>query len=119
MTLATEKKYAKQEHQQITVARAAGEIDAAALLLGRVAAIADRGGVSPEETTRSWRDCALAVELLVGAVDRLFRSAGTSAQADTQPLQRFWRDVNAAASHVVLRFETAAAAYCEHLLRQT
>jgi two-component flavin-dependent monooxygenase len=117
VTLATEKKYAGQEHQQITAARASGEVDAAALLLGRVAAIADRGDVTAEETMRSWRDCALAVDLLVTAVDRLFRSAGTSAQADTQPLQRFWRDVNAAASHVVLRFEPAAVAYCEHLLR--
>jgi alkylation response protein AidB-like acyl-CoA dehydrogenase len=117
LKLAVEKKYADQEHQQIIAARASGEIDAAALLLGRTAEVADRGGVTAEESMRSWRDCALAVDLLVGAVDRLFRSAGTSVQADTQPLQRFWRDVNSAASHVVLRFESAAVAYCKYLLQ--
>ncbi|WP_308194482.1 hydrolase [Micromonospora cabrerizensis] len=101
-----------------TLARSAGEIDAARLLLDRVAAVADGGAVTALETARNSRDCALAVDLLVSAVDRLFRGAGTRAQADGNGLQRAWRDVNAAASHVVLQFEPAAAAYAAQTLRR-
>lgn len=100
----------------LTLARAAGEIDAAELLLERVAAICDRGDASPLEVVRNGRDCSLAVELLVTAVDRLFRTSGTSGQASTSPVQRFWRDVNSACSHVALLFEPAATAYSIHLI---
>ncbi|WP_422742074.1 acyl-CoA dehydrogenase family protein [Micromonospora sp. WMMD754] len=93
------------------LARSAAEIDAARLLLDRVAAVVDGGPVGALETARNGRDCAFAVDLLVGAVDRLFRAAGTRAQADGNALQRAWRDANAAASHVVLQFDPAAAAY--------
>ncbi|MGK5549193.1 acyl-CoA dehydrogenase family protein [Streptomyces sp. URMC 127] len=93
---------------RVDIARSAGEIDAAELLLLRAAATADRGGVTAEETARGSRDCALAVEILSGAVDRLFRGAGTRAQAEGSPLQRIWRDVRGAASHGGLQFESAA-----------
>lgn len=102
----------------LTLARCAGEIDAARLLLQRVAGLADEGAVTPLQTAQNSRDCALAVELLVNAVDRLFRTAGTRAQADGNALQRFWRDVNAAASHVVLQFEPAANTYASQVLKR-
>jgi two-component flavin-dependent monooxygenase len=115
--LIADKKQHTVEHQQVNLARSAGEIDAAELLLARSAAVADRGEVSHDETIRAWRDSTLAAELLVTAVGRLMTSAGTSAQVDTHPLQRYWRDVNAAASHIVLRPEGAAAAYAEGVLK--
>jgi alkylation response protein AidB-like acyl-CoA dehydrogenase len=100
---------------ELTFARAAGEIDAAELLLERTSAIGDRGGdITPVEVARNLRDCSLAVDLLVTAVDRLFGTAGSSAQAAASPIQRFWRDVHSAASHVLLLFEPAAAAYAAH-----
>jgi alkylation response protein AidB-like acyl-CoA dehydrogenase len=100
---------------ELTFARAAGEIDAAELLLERTSAIGDRGDdVTPLELARNLRDCSLAVDLLVAAVDRLFSTAGTSAQVAASPIQRFWRDVHSAASHVLLLFEPAAAAYAAH-----
>lgn len=102
---------------QLLLARSCGEIDAASALLERIAAVADRGEVTPEETVRAWRDSSLAAELLLGAVDRLIRSAGTSAMADGSLLQRFWRDLSAAATHVVLRFDVAAEKYAGHLLQ--
>ncbi|GAA2879383.1 hydrolase [Actinoplanes cyaneus] len=102
---------------ELTLARSSGEIDAAELLLRRVAAVADTGTVGPLDVARSTRDCALAVDLLVTAVDRLFRAAGTSGQSSTNAIQRFWRDVNAASSHVVLQFEPAAGAYAALLLK--
>lgn len=93
-----------------------GRIDAVQLLLERASVTADSGaGVTETDTVQNLRDCALAVELLVGAVDRLFRTAGTTGQSAANPMQRFWRDVNAIATHVALQFEPAARAYSSQL----
>nr|AAD13564.1 oxygenase homolog [Streptomyces cyanogenus] len=95
-----------------TLARAAGEIDMAYLLLDRAGRVADRGaGVTPLEAPRNTRDCALAVETSVTAVNRIFAAAGTSGHSTASSLQRFWRDANAAATHIGLQFEPAAMAY--------
>jgi two-component flavin-dependent monooxygenase len=98
---------------QVSLARSAAEVDAAELLVRRTAAVADGTEAPPEgeAAVRGARDLALAVELLVSAVDRVFRTSGTSGQSSTDPVQRFWRDVNSAASHVALSFETTGAAY--------
>ncbi|MDV7223663.1 acyl-CoA dehydrogenase family protein, partial [Streptomyces prunicolor] len=99
---------------QVALARSAAEVDAAELLILRTAAIADGTEEHPpggEAAVRGARDLALAVELLVSAVDRVFRASGTSGQSSSDPVQRFWRDVNSAASHVALSFETTGAAY--------
>jgi alkylation response protein AidB-like acyl-CoA dehydrogenase len=96
--------------------RSSGELDAAALLLDRAAAVADREQAAPLGIARSTRDCALATDLAVTALNRLFRESGTSAQQEDAPLQRFWRDVNSAASHIVLQFEPAAAGFAARVL---
>jgi len=99
---------------QVALARSAAEVDAAELLILRTAAVADGTQECPPEgeaAVRGARDLALAVELLVSAVDRIFRTSGTSGQSSSDPVQRFWRDVNSAASHVALSFETTGAAY--------
>ncbi|MFG1668851.1 acyl-CoA dehydrogenase family protein [Streptomyces sp. Y7] len=98
------------------LARAEGEIESAALLLRRVARAGDDGPVDAAEAARAPRDCALAADQLVDAVERLFRSAGCGAQAQDDPLQRIWRDVHCAVSHVALRFDTAGGAYGGQLL---
>lgn len=98
------------------LARSAGEIDAVRLLLERAGTVADRGAaVTPGETARNLRDCALGAEQLVAAVNRLFRTSGTGGQSTDRPLQRHWRDVNSAATHVALQFEPAAAGYLDQL----
>jgi alkylation response protein AidB-like acyl-CoA dehydrogenase len=97
-------------------ARSAGEIDAAELLLRRAASVADSGAVDPRLVARGIRDCALAADFLVIAVERLFRAAGSRAHAETDRIQRAWRDVHTASSHVVLQFEPAAAAYAGQFL---
>lgn len=100
-----------------TLARASCEIDAAELLLLRASRVADGGGaVTPAQTVRNLRDGAYAVEVLAAAVDRLFRAAGTTGQSAANPMQRFWRDANAMATHVALQFEPAAHAYAGELL---
>ncbi|MEU1820679.1 hydrolase [Streptomyces roseifaciens] len=97
------------------LARAEGEIDAAGLLLERVARTTDSGAVDALGTARNGRDCALAAEMLATVSDRLLRSAGTRAQAEGEELQRRWRDVNCGAGHSGLQFPTAAGAYARLL----
>jgi two-component flavin-dependent monooxygenase len=101
---------------ELTLARAAGEIDAARLLLERAAADADEGRPAPPAAARAQRDHALAVDLLLDAVNRLARTAGTRAQSESGDFQRFWRDANAAAGHVVLQWEPAARGYAAAVL---
>ncbi|MEU2394997.1 acyl-CoA dehydrogenase family protein [Streptomyces sp. NPDC007369] len=100
---------------QVAYARAAGEIDAAQLLLERIAETADSGRLDPALVRRSRRDASLALEMLTGAVDALLRTGGTRAQEEGQPLQRFWRDVRSVASHAVVQFEPAALDYTRGL----
>lgn len=100
---------------QVDFARAAGEIDAAQLLLERAAAVVDGGALSPGLARRNRRDFALALELLTGATDRLLRIGGTRAQDDGHPLQRCWRDVRSVAGHAVVQFEPAAVDYTQGL----
>jgi two-component flavin-dependent monooxygenase len=103
----------RSDREQL-VGRGGGEIDAAELLLDRVARVADAGEVTVGQTLRAARDCALASDLLVSAVDRFARSAGTRGQLDRSPLQRFWRDVRAAGTHTMLRFPAAASAFVQY-----
>lgn len=102
----------------LTLARCAGEIDAAQLLLERAAITADNSSaITPLETMRNWRDCAIATEMMVTVVNRLFRAIGTTGQTLANPVQRFWRDVNSLAGHMGLQFETAASAYSGEIIK--
>lgn len=93
---------------QVELTRTAGAVDAAGLLLERVATALDDGA---EPGPRGARDIVVAVELVADAVHRLFRLAGTAGHAQDRPLERIWRDVNTASSHSGLRPERSAAAY--------
>jgi alkylation response protein AidB-like acyl-CoA dehydrogenase len=106
---------AARESSRIAYTRAAGEIDAADLLLARAAATGDEGRFDDGRAERSHRDSALAVEILVGAVDRLFHMTGTRGHASSHAMQRIWRDVHTAGSHAALQFEPAALAYTRSL----
>jgi two-component flavin-dependent monooxygenase/oxygenase LndZ5 len=101
---------------ETTLTRAAAEIDAAGLLLERLAAVADAGGPWPGPVVaRGARDAAFATDVLLGAVNRIFRTAGTSGQVAGGPLQRLWRDVNAIATHQALQFEPASRVWTRAL----
>ncbi|MET8676824.1 acyl-CoA dehydrogenase family protein [Streptomyces sp. NPDC004647] len=100
---------------RVAFARSAAEIDAAALLLFRVAETADARRFDDAPAARGRRDSTLAAEMLVGAVDRLFRAAGSQGQASSHAMQRIWRDVHAAGAHSALRFEPAAIGYAPGL----
>jgi alkylation response protein AidB-like acyl-CoA dehydrogenase len=100
---------------QETLARTAAELDLAELLVTRAADAADLGDRSALTLARSPRDFAVATDLLATATARLLRSGGARAQTRENPVQRAWRDVHAAAGHVVLQFDSAAAAYAEQV----
>jgi two-component flavin-dependent monooxygenase/oxygenase LndZ5 len=102
----------------VTLTRSAGEIDAAEALLRNASVLADLGPrITVEETMRSWRDCALATEMLVTVTNRLFRGVGTTGQTMSNPVQRFWRDVNSAAGHMALKFESASTAWSAQVIQ--
>ena len=102
----------------VTLARCAGEIDAAQLLLERASITADKSTAMTQlETMRNWRDCALATDMMVTVVNRLFRAIGTTGQSAVNPVQRFWRDVNSLAGHMGLQFESAASAYGGEIIK--
>ncbi|MBT2399303.1 acyl-CoA dehydrogenase family protein [Streptomyces sp. ISL-100] len=96
---------------QDALVRSSAEIDAAHLLLRRAAERADQAPLDDLPVALNMRDAAVAVEMLVGAVERLFRSGGARAQAEGEPLQRLWRDVHALAGHGALQLPLAARAY--------
>jgi alkylation response protein AidB-like acyl-CoA dehydrogenase len=103
---------------EMTYARSAGEIDAAQLVLERAITIADQGAATTTlETARNLRDCSFAMDLLVTAVDRIFRTAGTTGQSTTNALQRFWRDVTSISTHMAIQFEPAARFYAAQSLK--
>ncbi len=69
-------------------------------------AMAARGeAASMDARLRNRRDQAFCVRLLVQAIDALFLAAGGQGLFLDNPLQRFWRDAHAAASHISLNWD--------------
>lgn len=98
-----------------TLARTSAEIDAAELVLAAAARRADTDPVTPLAVARNHRDAVVVMDMLVTAVERLFRTGGHACDA-SGTVQRCWRDVHTAATHAVLRFESAADRYADALL---
>ncbi|MEX2985997.1 oxidoreductase [Streptomyces sp. C36] len=101
-----------------TLARSAGDVEAAGLLLRSAALRADLDGVTERTVASNRRDAATATNLLVKAVERLFRTGGVHARSGEGELQRCWRDVHTIAAHGVLDPEAAANAYAEAVLTE-
>jgi resorcinol 4-hydroxylase (FADH2) len=106
---------------QMRVAEATASIDAAGLMIRRD--ISDtlatvEGGKSPDVQLRMRNRLthSFATKLLVQAVDGLFLAAGGSALDLQHPVQRFWRDIHAASSHISLNWDSVAAMYGQHVL---
>ncbi|MFG2472573.1 oxidoreductase [Streptomyces canus] len=100
------------------LARSSAETEAARLLLEASAGRVD--GVDPADARATAqavalnrRDTAVALDLLVGAVERLFRTGGVHAREGDGELQRCWRDLHTIAAHGVLRLGPAADAYAD------
>jgi alkylation response protein AidB-like acyl-CoA dehydrogenase len=92
---------------QERVGQASAAIDAAmALLLADLpkleAKIQAGESIDIPDRIRIRRDCGFAARQAVDAVNGLFEGAGASGADLDSPIQRFWRDINAAARHVSL-----------------
>jgi alkylation response protein AidB-like acyl-CoA dehydrogenase len=92
---------------QVGMARAAADLDAAELLLRRVAQVRDVPPVAavPALLARSIRDFARVSEMSVAAVDALMLLSGAAGFASSEPMQRTWRDLHFAASHIGVNTE--------------
>lgn len=88
--------------------KASARIEAAGLLVGQNAEVLDERRFTPELMARNERNGAAAAELLQEALGLLIRGAGTGGLGEGKALQRFWRDVTSASSHVALQYDTAA-----------
>lgn len=102
------------------LAESTAEIHAAELLLYDAAARLDHLGgveeVDPVVNASIIRDCGWGVRALANAVDRLYEASGANAMRADEPIQRLWRDVNAARSHAILTWDHAANTYSRALL---
>jgi Acyl-CoA dehydrogenase, C-terminal domain len=56
---------------------------------------------TPLERARQKAGCALTIDLLSAALEKIMFVAGSSAFAQANDLQRFWRDFNMAARHAI------------------
>ena len=103
---------AKYTSQQVSIARAASSLDAAEMLMMRSAEVGEmREPVSEALRARCYRDQARASELIVEAIDIVMKISGAAGFASTSSIQRAWRDVHFASSHVSLNPETSMAAW--------
>lgn len=92
---------------QQRVGAASAAIDAAmALLLADLvpfeAQVAAGQTASDSDRIRIRRDIGFAARQATGAVNLLFEGAGATSAALDSPIQRYWRDINAAARHASL-----------------
>ena len=61
--------------------------------------------------SRAYRDQSRASELIVDAMDMVMKISGAAGFASSNSIQRAWRDVHFAASHVGLNPEVSFAAW--------
>jgi 3-hydroxy-9,10-secoandrosta-1,3,5(10)-triene-9,17-dione monooxygenase len=91
---------------QVRTARTAADIDAAGMLLRRAARAHEVPADEIESAlARSIRDFARVSEISVAAIDELLAMSGTAGFSTANPLQRVWRDVHFAASHISVNTE--------------
>ena len=106
---------------QMLVADAAMKIDTATLHVLRAADDIDRhaaAGTYPDvqERARMRMDTALAAKYCREAVEVLVQAHGTSSLADSNPMQRLWRDVHVASHHAITEWQVNLEVYGKALL---
>jgi len=105
---------------QMRVAEATASIDAAHLMIKRdlreTMDIVQAGqSVGVDVRMRNRLTHTFATKLLVQAVDAVFLAAGGSALGLQHPVQRFWRDIHSASSHISLNWDSVSAMYGQHV----
>jgi 3-hydroxy-9,10-secoandrosta-1,3,5(10)-triene-9,17-dione monooxygenase len=93
---------------QRAIGEAASEIDAAYLLAKHNDEMLRNGLPNKEADMQAIkRNFTLASRLAMRGVDRLFEASGARGVMESNPIQRFWRDVHAAGNHVAWGVDTA------------
>jgi alkylation response protein AidB-like acyl-CoA dehydrogenase len=105
---------------QLRVAEATGCIDAAELMIDRDVRntwelVQSGSEVDVAMRLRNRLTHAFAAKLLVQAVDAVFTAAGGNALGLHHPVQRFWRDIHAAGSHISLNWDAVGSMYGQHV----
>jgi alkylation response protein AidB-like acyl-CoA dehydrogenase len=106
---------------QILVAEAALKIDSARLHVRRAADdldayAADRRHPDVTARARVRADTALAAKYCREAVEQLMSAHGTSSLADSNRMQRIWRDVHVASRHAITEWQINLEVYGKALL---
>jgi len=97
---------AEKSSVQVRMARAAADLDAAELLLRRASQQPPTvEQATPELLARSIRDFTRVSELTVAVMDELIALCGTAGFASSHPIQRAWRDIHFASTHISLNPE--------------
>ena len=105
--------------RQLRYARSAAEVDAAELVMARMAAdfeaaAADGRVLGTDDRVRFKRDASFAIDLCRSAVARLVEVLGAHGLGDDHPIQRALRDIIAIASHHGLAWDSSGALYGSH-----
>ena len=114
-------KQAESTGFQIQVAEAAMKIETAHLHAFRAADDLDRyakNGLHPDLSARAMvrADTALVAKYCREAVDLLVSAHGTSSLADSNRLQRLWRDIHVASHHAITEWQVNLEIYGKALL---
>jgi 3-hydroxy-9,10-secoandrosta-1,3,5(10)-triene-9,17-dione monooxygenase len=104
-------------HQQIRMTETSAEISSARLLLQQNLEVGrSEGPITLDQRMQSHRNFAYITQLCLRAVERIYISSGGNANYESNPLQRYWRDVHAMSAHAALGFDTAGETYGLHEL---
>jgi 3-hydroxy-9,10-secoandrosta-1,3,5(10)-triene-9,17-dione monooxygenase len=108
---------ASLSHRQIRVAEIQAQIDCAEMLVRRALdMVRDGDPFTLEQRVHRRRDFAYAARLCQTAVEAIYTNSGAGAQFDSNPLQRYWRDVHAMTVHAGLNFDSAGENFGRHAL---
>jgi alkylation response protein AidB-like acyl-CoA dehydrogenase len=91
---------------QRNLGEAAAKIETAAMLVDSLCGAQDQAALVGRQLTaleraRQKASCALTIDLLSAALEKIMFVGGSSAFALANELQRFWRDFNMAARHAI------------------
>jgi 3-hydroxy-9,10-secoandrosta-1,3,5(10)-triene-9,17-dione monooxygenase len=91
---------------QGAIGRISGDLAAAELLLRWVVDTAgDKAATSLDHRRTCMRNYSRAADLIVDAIDGIVKLGNTFSFAESNPIQRAWRDIHFAAAHVSLQGE--------------
>jgi alkylation response protein AidB-like acyl-CoA dehydrogenase len=114
-------KLAEYHAVQMRVAEASGMVDAATELVRRdcrdvVTTLRAGRPITTEMRTRNKRDQALALRFTKAAVQLIIDGTGAKGLYKDQAIQRAWRDLQAASSHITLSWDVLMPAHGRVLL---